>query len=168
MDGEHAFSAAIILVMVNIAFPYNTRDRASMELALDVLNGMAEKGNAHIKSLHRLLLNLCSTIPPVSPKIHQQPTTVVQEHTPLSSSSSAQARPSPPVLDDPFAAFLAAQEANSAMMVGNNDERGGDPHFIPPEEFLSFENPTGDARLWEEGYGTFDMGMDFDWAQWTS
>ncbi|KFX87264.1 hypothetical protein V490_08384 [Pseudogymnoascus sp. VKM F-3557] len=58
MDGEHAFSAAIILVMVNIAFPYNARDRAAMNMALEVLNGIAEKGNSHIKSLHRLLLSL--------------------------------------------------------------------------------------------------------------
>lgn len=58
MDGEHLFSAAIILVMVNIAFPQNSRDYAAMKLALEVMKGVAEKGNSHIKSLYQLLLNL--------------------------------------------------------------------------------------------------------------
>lgn len=58
MDGEHAFSAALVLVMVNVAFPYNDRDARSMELALSILSGMAEKGNEYIRGRHELLLNL--------------------------------------------------------------------------------------------------------------
>ncbi|OBT83385.1 hypothetical protein VE02_08370 [Pseudogymnoascus sp. 03VT05] len=58
MDSEHAFSAAIILMMVNIAFPYNAGDRAAMNMAMEVLNGIVHKGNSHIRSLHRLLLSL--------------------------------------------------------------------------------------------------------------
>lgn len=58
MDGEHAFSAALVLVMVNVAFPYNDRDARSMELALSILSGMAEKGNEYIRGRHELLVNL--------------------------------------------------------------------------------------------------------------
>lgn len=62
MDGEHAFSAALILVMVNVAFPYNDRDARSMELALSILSDMAEKGNDYIRGRHELLLNLWSAM----------------------------------------------------------------------------------------------------------
>ncbi|KAL2427021.1 hypothetical protein ABEF95_006871 [Exophiala dermatitidis] len=47
MDGEHAFSTSLILVMVNVAFPYND---------------MAEKGNEYIQARLSLLLNLRATI----------------------------------------------------------------------------------------------------------
>lgn len=58
MDGEHIFSAAIVLVMASLAFPFNDRDHAAMEKALEVLRGMAEKGNGHIRARHELLINL--------------------------------------------------------------------------------------------------------------
>jgi proline utilization trans-activator len=60
MDGEHAFSAALLLVMINVAFPYNVRDGAAMESALAVLRGMAERGNTHIRARHSLLTDLQS------------------------------------------------------------------------------------------------------------
>lgn len=62
MDGEHAFSAALVLVMANVAFPYNDRDATAMELALSVLRGMANKGNEYIRARHELLTNLKSTL----------------------------------------------------------------------------------------------------------
>lgn len=62
MDGEHSFSAALVLVMANVAFPYNDRDAKSMELALSILHGMAEKGNEYIRARHELLLNLRSAM----------------------------------------------------------------------------------------------------------
>ncbi|EER44181.1 C6 transcription factor [Histoplasma capsulatum H143] len=178
MDGEHAFSAGIILVMINIAFPYNLRDRAAMVLALDVLNGMAEKGNLHIRSLHRLLLSLYHTLIPSPTESGDKPASAAPEHEHMSpqpaelappETSPTEHRPeSQPIqlphvsVDDPLAAFLAAQQSASPIPMS------GDSGFIVPEELLSFENPIGDAILWEEGYGTFDVGMDFDWAQWNS
>ncbi|KFY40584.1 hypothetical protein V494_03435 [Pseudogymnoascus sp. VKM F-4513 (FW-928)] len=99
MDGEHAFSAAIILVMINIAFPYNARDRAAMNMALEVLNGIAEKGNAHIKSLHRLLLSLY----PMT-RLDSSDETMIQKQAP-------EALAPPP---DPFAAFLSQIDGDNA------------------------------------------------------
>ena len=61
MDGEHAFSAALVLVMVNIAFPYNSRDASSMDAALSVLHGMAEKGNDFIRARHSMLVKMKSS-----------------------------------------------------------------------------------------------------------
>ncbi|KKZ61729.1 hypothetical protein EMCG_03758 [[Emmonsia] crescens] len=182
MDGEHAFSAAIILVMINIAFPYNVRDRAAMKLALDVLNSMAERGNLHIRSLHHLLLNLYHTVTPLSAEPGDEPSSTSAAPTPAPAPAheyiSPPAEPAPATStnesesspiplphvppDDPLTAFLAAQQSASPMPMP------GEGGFIVLEELLSFENPTGDAILWEEGYGTFDVGMDFDWAQWNS
>lgn len=62
MDGEHAFSAALVLVMVNIAFASNLNDSSAMDTAMSVLQGMAEKGNSHIRSRYQLLKNLQSMI----------------------------------------------------------------------------------------------------------
>lgn len=62
MDGEHAFSAALVLVMANVAFPYNDQDQQSMEQALTVLKGMANKGNEYIQARYALLLNLRTTL----------------------------------------------------------------------------------------------------------
>ncbi|OJD22577.1 hypothetical protein ACJ73_06075 [Blastomyces percursus] len=186
MDGEHAFSAAIILVMINIAFPHDARDHAAMNLALDVLNGMAEKGNLHIRSLHRLLLNLYNTVVPVSadpdeepasttppsevlspPAEFTQPATLTTEPEPEPEPEPVSEAPPIPLPhftpEDPLAAFLAAQQSTASTI-----PMPGEGGFIVPEELLSFENPAGDAILWEEGYGTFDVGMDFDWAQWNA
>src|ERR1700743_186652 len=75
MDGEHAFSASLTLVMVNVAFPYNKRDAKARETALSVLRGMAEKGNDYIQARLALLTNLRATIgrrsPLTGPQSHQ-------------------------------------------------------------------------------------------------
>jgi proline utilization trans-activator len=87
MDGEHAFSAAIVLVMVCIAFPASRSDIASMDQALELLRGMAEKGNTYIAARYQLLFDLRSLIslPPsniasTSPTVamSQQNTTFVE------------------------------------------------------------------------------------------
>jgi len=62
MDGEHAFSAALVLVMANVAFPYNERDATSVEQALSLLKSMAEKGNEYIRARHALLVSLRSAL----------------------------------------------------------------------------------------------------------
>lgn len=62
MDGEHAFSAALTLVMVNVAFPYNEREAMALETALGILNGMAERGNEYIQARRKLLMDVLSTV----------------------------------------------------------------------------------------------------------
>ena len=61
-DTEHAFSAALILVMINIAFPFNNHDYASMQKALGILDGMGERGGEHARYLHSLLSDLIPAI----------------------------------------------------------------------------------------------------------
>lgn len=55
IDGEQAFSAALLLVMVNIAFPYRELNASAMDTALQVLQSMAERGNKYIRACHALL-----------------------------------------------------------------------------------------------------------------
>jgi len=62
MDGEHAFSAAIVLAMANRAFPTNKRDTQALEKALAVLKWMADRGGSKIlKNRYNLLYNLQSS-----------------------------------------------------------------------------------------------------------
>ncbi|KAL1301410.1 hypothetical protein AAFC00_005669 [Neodothiora populina] len=60
MDGEHAFSAAVVLVMVCLAFPGTAEDFAAMDAALDLLGVMSERGNAHIAARYQLLIHMRS------------------------------------------------------------------------------------------------------------
>ena len=60
MDGEHAFSAAIVLVMVCVAFPPTADNMLAMNSALSTLENMARKGNHHIEARHQLLVQLSS------------------------------------------------------------------------------------------------------------
>jgi proline utilization trans-activator len=76
MDGEHAFSAAIVLVMVCVAFPASRSDIASMDQALELLRGMAEKGNTYIAARHQLLSDLRSLISLPSTNIATTPPAV--------------------------------------------------------------------------------------------
>ncbi|KAH0020670.1 hypothetical protein KCU78_g6377, partial [Aureobasidium melanogenum] len=93
MDGEHAFSAAIVLVMVCVAFPATRSEFMAMDQALELLQGMAERGNTHIAARHQLLshlrslislpsVNIASTPPAAS--IPQQNTTFVDVNQMLS------------------------------------------------------------------------------------
>lgn len=64
MDGEHAFSAAIVLVMICVAFPASRQDVTAMDQALELLRGMADRGNTHIGARYQLLSHLRSLISP--------------------------------------------------------------------------------------------------------
>ncbi|KAG9741213.1 hypothetical protein KCU73_g8989, partial [Aureobasidium melanogenum] len=93
MDGEHAFSAAIVLVMVCVAFPATRSEFMAMDQALELLQGMAERGNTHIAARHQLLSHLRSLISlpsvnvastPPAASIPQQNTTFVDVNQMLS------------------------------------------------------------------------------------
>ncbi|KAK5653406.1 hypothetical protein OQA88_8891 [Cercophora sp. LCS_1] len=59
MDGEHVFSAAIVLVMVCAAFPEKETSKKAMDVGLDLLRGMAQRGsNGHMGARYQLLAKL--------------------------------------------------------------------------------------------------------------
>lgn len=55
--------------MVNIAFPYKESDALAMDMALGVLQTMAEKGNIYIKACHALLTRIKNTMKPSQRRI---------------------------------------------------------------------------------------------------
>lgn len=71
MDSEHAFSAAIVLVMVCVTFPTNQKTTSSMNAALELLRGMSQKGNSHVAAryelLNRIRATFISSAMPISP-----------------------------------------------------------------------------------------------------
>lgn len=64
MDSEHAFSAAIVLVMVCVAFPTSPQNIKAMNAALELLRGMSQRGNSHMAARHELLAHLRATFMP--------------------------------------------------------------------------------------------------------
>ncbi|ROV91864.1 hypothetical protein VMCG_09185 [Cytospora schulzeri] len=64
MDSEHAFSAAIVLVMVCVAFPTSSQNIKAMNAALELLRGMSQRGNSHMAARHDLLAHLRATFMP--------------------------------------------------------------------------------------------------------
>jgi len=152
MDGEHAFSAALTLVMVNVAFPYNERDAVAMETALGVLRGMSEKGNEYIRARLALLMNLLTTIRPrVSTR---QSATVI----PLPRSS-------------PLASLSNTESTSSAGVyitspVAVQDSSSHPENHLQPWQDLSFNfDINDDPGLWEEISGNIDIDMDTGWIE---
>lgn len=64
MDSEHAFSAAIVLVMVCVTFPTNQQTTNSMNAALELLRSMSKRGNSHMAARYELLDRLRATFIP--------------------------------------------------------------------------------------------------------
>ncbi|KAM7184250.1 fungal-specific transcription factor [Naviculisporaceae sp. PSN 640] len=64
MDGEHIFSATIVLVMMCVAFPTNPANTQAMNAGLTLLRGMAERGNSHMSARYELLAQIRSSALP--------------------------------------------------------------------------------------------------------
>ncbi|KAF3389155.1 Proline utilization trans-activator [Penicillium rolfsii] len=154
LDGDYIFSAALLLVMVNAAFPYNEANMRSMEVALSLLRNMADRGNTYLGSRHALLLELRAAIDPKptvpdnveqpvpgggipdTPKIHGPESPRMEVPTP---------HPPPVMIDD----WL-------------------DPLEFPSLEDISFQiDLDDDPALWEGALDQIDIDMDTDWIEST-
>ena len=151
MDGEHAFSAALTLVMVNVSFPFNQRDAAAMETALSVLRGMAEKGNEYIQARLTLLANLRSAIGPRASRNMYGKT----EHAPIQNYPI----PSQPLTINP--AIIA--NAGPAQLTDFYPPL--ESSFQPLQEISFNFDGDDDAKLWEEISGNIDIDMDTGWIE---
>jgi hypothetical protein len=145
LDGEYIFSAALLLIMVNAAFPHNETNSRAMEMALNLLRGMADRGNTYLGSRHSLLLELQSTVglsrakredvvveAPVTPNTIQQPppsTNVIEEQ---------------PLVASPWP---LQQDLPSMRDITFNFDINDDP------------------GLWEEVLHQIDIDMDTDWIE---
>jgi proline utilization trans-activator len=140
MDGEHAFSAALTLVMVNVAFPYNERDASALETSLSILRGMAQKGNEYIQARLSLLLEVLATI-------GRQPYASMNDTTGLAMPNQSFDTRIPP-------GSFAHQ---SQLQTERN--------FQPFQDVSLDLNLDNDPTFWEELSGNIDIDMATGWME---
>ncbi|CAG8029852.1 unnamed protein product [Penicillium olsonii] len=156
LDGEYVFSAALLLVMVNAAFPHNETSARAMETALNLLRGMADRGNMYLGSRHTLLLELkavlgsrpnCTTDTVLaSPAALKLPVTPATED-----GTSLSERPDPDV------------QLSSCQTLPNDWSQGSD---LPSFQDIAFQfNVNDDPALWEGALDQIDIDMDTDWIE---
>ncbi|RSM14456.1 hypothetical protein CDV31_005473 [Fusarium ambrosium] len=167
MDGDDAFSAALILVMVDIAFPPTPREHEAMKQALEILRGMADRGNGHIGARRQSLLSLQTMINKV-PSASPATPTVTSAFEPGFDT----------VLSDPGDGLTGWSDGGEASAgigsIGDAEGSGSGvtgifPSLDPSPTFnLPFSDlgtTLEDMSLWEEVYGNMNVGMDFDWDE---
>ncbi|PWY88222.1 C6 transcription factor [Aspergillus heteromorphus CBS 117.55] len=143
LDGEYVFSAALLLVMVNAAFPHNEANARAMELSMTLLRNMADRGNTNLAARHSLLLELRSSIGPN--RARKDGEVADAPVTP----SSTQQTPSNPVVEPP---------AGTTMLAPHQD--------LPSMQEISFNfDINDDPGLWEEVLDQIDIDMDTDWIE---
>jgi len=141
MDGEHAFSSCIVLVMANIALTPNPVDYEAMQLAISVLEGMSSKGNTYIESRLRLLQELSSWIPNNLRNVEMPLATVSQDQT--------------------FAPWVGTMLSVDPLTAASGHHDSFSFESVFPTD------GGADIRLWEEGYGNSGWSVDFTWEQFS-
>lgn len=159
MDSEHIFSASIVLLMVCIAFPADSRNTHAMNMGLKLLRGMAERGNSYVWARYKLLDHLRSMV-------HHQhhasgsskmPTVDPQESlvAPFTSSASTPLAASPPiypgvgVAQSPFTSAAAAQASsgrNSSFSCASHRHLNPLGHIPPATPAIAVPNTGLEQR----------------------
>ena len=124
--------------MVNAAFPRNEANTRSMETALNLLRGMADKGNSYLASRHALLLELQSTL--------------------AGASSAGNTRREVPVT--PSSSHIVTSSYNQQTAMSTD--------WPPQEDIpnISFNlDINDDPGLWEGVLDQIDIDMDTDWIE---
>ncbi|KAJ5593805.1 uncharacterized protein N7459_000013 [Penicillium hispanicum] len=150
LDGEYIFSAALLLVMVNAAFPSNETNARAMETALNLLQSMADRGNTYLGSRHSLLLELRAAIGP-KPVING-----------ASCLGSAMNVPGTPESDQSVNPSIEEANPNPAVLA----EAWEQPPDLPSLQDISFQfDLNDDPALWEGALDQIDIDMDTDWIE---
>lgn len=131
--------------MVNAAFPHNEMNARTMDMALGLLRGMADRGNTYIQSRHSLLLELQSAIGPKASK-RGEPMTVA----PVTPNSFHQSPPLVGIGDQP---------------IGTPAEWTLEGDLPSIQDILFNFDVNDDSGLWEEVLGQIDIDMDRDWIE---
>ncbi|KAJ5231251.1 hypothetical protein N7489_011959 [Penicillium chrysogenum] len=159
LDGEYIFSAALLLVMVNAAFPPNETSAWAMETALNLLRGMADRGNTYLDSRHSLLLELWAAIGPR--RAEEKDTDAASslaagQNGPVTPMSENAANPSEDVPDP------SAESAASQVPTYNWPQQPDIPSFRD----IAFQfDLNDDPALWEGALDQIDIDMDTDWIE---
>lgn len=186
MDGEHAFSATIVLVVVCGAFPTNYGTLKAMDAGLDLLRGMAQRGNSHMGARYELLVHLKSILmPSAGPSVTEGSS--LPTRTSVASSHDMSARSAREAHLIGYMANGAVQNQDIAMLghvldVGPADlDFSSTSGFSPGVDVVTNDSSTDafynvdasfgscvgggdDSMLWEEGFA--DPAGD-DLIQWT-
>ncbi|KAF7595215.1 Transcriptional activator [Aspergillus hancockii] len=145
LDGEYIFSAALLLLMVNAAFPRNETNVRAMETALNLLRGMADRGNTYLGSRHSLLLELQSTV-----GLNRAKREDVVVEAPVTPNSTQQPTPSTNVIGE-------QQPVVSPWPLQQD---------LPSMRDITFNfDINDDPGLWEEVLHQIDIDMDTDWIE---
>ncbi|KAM0476788.1 hypothetical protein ACHAPX_006213 [Trichoderma viride] len=168
MDGEHIFSATIVLVMVCTAFPDNTANTLAMTAGLGLLRNMGERGNSHMGARYELLLSIYSgsSITPLTAS-SQQLAMMSPGSQALEASIQGKAVVPPRISMAPPYSINAYDSSTSTANM---------PLTFPVVDSNALNEPfyddsvsTGmDFGLWEEGFAYPTMDLDVDLAQRTS
>ncbi|KPM38676.1 hypothetical protein AK830_g7874 [Neonectria ditissima] len=172
MDGEHIFSATIVLVMVCVAFPTITANTVAMNAGLDLLRGMGERGNTHMGARYELLANLRSAA---------MPGVVVQDRlrpfwNDFSSINSTVPTHASPAVATMLPMSIGNSHGGLATLGYALSDGSGERLTFPVVDNSSLGEPFYDENtspgidigLWEEGFADPAMDVDFDLSQWTS
>lgn len=168
MDGEHIFSATIVLVMVCTAFPDNTANTLAMTAGLGLLRNMGERGNSHMGARYELLLSIYSgsgITPLTAPS--QQLAMMSPGSQALEASIQGKGVVPPRISMAPPYPINAYDSSTSTANM---------PLTFPVVDSNALNEPfyddsvsTGmDFGLWEEGFAYPTMDLDVDLAQRTS
>jgi hypothetical protein len=143
MDGEHIFSAAIVLVMVCIAFPADEHNTAAMNAGLDLLRGMAERGNSHMGARYELLAHLRNVILPGEARFQQQQ----QQQGPLMQQPPQQMAPLFPSGAHAFSSLAPGmmQSPMTASLVAAQAAMAAPPVLTPPADGFAARGSLGSA-----------------------
>ncbi|KAJ5117009.1 hypothetical protein N7456_001357 [Penicillium angulare] len=153
LDGEYIFSAALLLVMVNAAFPYNEINARAMETALNLLRSVADRGNSYLSSRHSLLLELRAAL---GPRPNASANVVDDKHIPVSKVPTT-----PTSNQAPTPGFQEGSDIPSIP-----DDVWQNPPEFPSIQDVSFQfDPNDDSALWEGALHQIDIDMDTDWIE---
>ncbi|KAF3051000.1 Transcriptional activator [Didymella keratinophila] len=182
MDGEHAFSATIVLVVVCGAFPTDYGTSKAMNAGLDLLRGMSQRGNSHMGARYELLAHLKSILmPDTDPLATAGSSLPTQPTVNMSAYNVGEPQPTKHTTD-------RGGQSQGTMMFGHIPNVGAanlgfssTPDFSPDADIMAnhtftdglydvnadFGSCVGggdDLMLWEEGFAD-PAGVDL--TQWT-
>ncbi|KIW43387.1 uncharacterized protein PV06_04496 [Exophiala oligosperma] len=140
IDGEQAFSSALLLVMVNMAFPHTAIDASAMDTSLHVLQGMADRGNRYIRACHSLLHKIRESIKS-RPPLEAQPEMTSQNQR-LQQGNGQQLFHLQPAALDPVAANMTDLPDTSWSLAMDDD-----------------------VGLWTEVLDSIGIDMDRHWVE---
>jgi proline utilization trans-activator len=179
MDGEHIFSATIVLVMVCVAFPANDRNTLAMNAGLELLKGMAQRGNSHMGARYELLAHLRNVIVPgaggfaaanTAQTMALFPTTFAPTNTaalrspPMTASLIAQQAAMQPVVVTPPAMDMSSMYGGETEMPVFN--MAHENALREPFYDESMGTGTTDFGLWEEGFANPAAAFDVSQFMW--